>query len=287
MNGSSGPHAAAPVTAAKQVASTVRQATNNPRAGVPADTPTRRAMPGWAVDRIRCGVPGDELRDHGGSKAVYGALVSTAMSAMQSGHGWPDWHAAVTSHESRLGQQARLDNRRRYIGAARYLKMLESAWHRAGTRITNSPPFTSEDIRQRARDLLEMLDRTPWTATTVATDQHVYRHALSEAERRGHTRPVLPVREIAAASGISKSAASRSLHRLADAGLLRLHRRGQRSAGTSNRAGIYVVVALTAPDGPPPYRSVPVNGPYVPPGQDLMSHLRAVPCPTRKEPIHV
>lgn len=239
---------------------------------------TRRALPGWAVDRIRTGVPGNELRAHGGSRAVYGALVSTAMSAIQAGHDWCEWHAAVTSAESRLGQQARLDNRRRDIGRARQLKSLESAWNRAESRIADSPAFTSDEVRRRARGLLDRSDMKPWTATSSEADRLVYRHAVAEAEQRGHTRPVLPIRGISEATGVPSRTAARSLHRLTVAGLLRLHRRGRRSAGTSRRAGIYVVVELTLPNRP-----LPVNGPYVPLRQNLMCHPEAGPVPLPEE----
>jgi len=236
----------------------------------------RRALPGWAVDRIRTGVPSNELRAHGGSKAVYGALVSTAMSAIQAGHDWCEWHAALTSAESRLGQQARLDNRRRDIGRARQLKSLESAWGRAESRIAESPAFTSDEVRRRARGLLDRSDMKPWTATRSDADRLVYRHAVAEAEQRGHTRPVLPIRGISEATGVPSRTAARSLQRLTVAGLLRLHRSGRRSAGTSRRAGIYVVVELTLPNRP-----LPVNGPYVPLRQDLMCHPETgcVPLP--------
>jgi len=242
---------------------------------------TRRALPGWAVDRIHTGVSSRELRTHRASRAIYGALVSTAMSAIQAGHEWPEWHAMLTSPESRLGQQARLDGRRRDIGRARHLKNLEDAWGRAESRIAESPALTPADVSRRAGEVLAELDAADgWTATTTETDEHVYRHAVAEAERRGHTRPALPLRGIAAATGISKSAAGRSLHRLTEAGLLRLHRRGERKA-ESARAGIYVVPALALPT-----RSLPVNG--------SMSHLAKdyVPprnghCPTHEENTHV
>lgn len=251
---------------------------------VPAEKTTsipRRAMPGWAVDRIRRGVPSSELRAHGGTKAVYGGLVSTAMSAIQSGHTWADWHAAVTSPQSRLGQQARLDNRLLDIGPTRHKKVLESAWGRAEARITESPAFTSSEVRQRARGILDSIDKTPWAATISAVDKLVYRHAVAEAERRGHTRPVLPIRGVTDATGVPTMTASRALRRLADAGLLRLHRPGRRARGKSGRAAIYVVEALTAPN-----RSLPVNGPYVPRRQDHMYRVASPPVPPTRRTAH-
>lgn len=239
------------------------------RDGVPAadlaSAESRRAMPGWAVDRIRDGVPSSELRAHGGTKAINGALVSVAMSAIQAGQTWPEWHAALTSPESNLGRQSHLDRRRRDIGPRQHLKNLQSAWRRAESRIAESPPFSADDVRRRARRLLDDDPMIPWTATRCTVDRLVFRHAIGEAAARGHTRPTLPVRSITETTGVSKSAAARSLNRLTEAGLLQLHRRGDRGAD-SKRAAVYVVVPLTLPIGRWSY------GPYVPPDQTL--------CPT-------
>lgn len=248
--------------------------------------PARRALPGWAVDRIRTGVPGYELRAHGGTKAVNGALVSTAMSALQAGHGWPEWHGMLCSVESNLGRQARLDKRRRDIGTRRHLKLLQSAWRKAETNIAESPAFTSRDVSQRARGLLDDDPMIPWTATGVEADRLVYRHALAEAEQRGHTRPTLPIRGIAEATGVPARTAARSLHRLTGAGLLRLHAPGQRSA-ESTRAGVYVVIELTHPNRPLVLRTLCATSP------DTMCHSEQTrcatpqtPCPTTEETTH-
>ncbi len=247
---------------------------------VTAQPPTRRALPGWAVDRIRAGVPSNELRAHGGTKAVNGALVSTAMSAIQTGHDWPEWHGMLCSVESNLGRQARLDKRRRDIGTRRHLKLLQSAWRKAELNIAERPAFTSRDVSQRARGLLDDDPMIPWTATSVEADRLVYRHAISEAVQRGHTRPVLPIRGITEATGVSKSAAARSLHRLTDAGLLRLHAPGERHA-ESTRAGVYVVVELTFPNRPLVLRTLCATSP------DPMCHSAPCRCATHEETTHV
>lgn len=247
------------------------------RAGT--EKPTRRALPGWAVDRIRTGVPSAELRTYGGTKAVNGSLVSTAMSAIQAGHDWPEWHGMLCSVESNLGRQARLDKRRRDIGTRRHMKLLQSAWRKAEANIAERPAFTSRDVSQRARGLLDDDPMIPWTATSVEADRLVYRHAISEAEKRGHTRPTLPIRGIAEATGVPARTAARSLHRLTDAGLLRLHAAGERHAD-STRAGVYVVVELTLPNRPLVLRTLCATSP------DTMCHSAPGHCATHEETLH-
>lgn len=210
------------------------------------ETPTRRALPGWAVDRIHDGVPPKELKARG-SRAVYGNLISTAMAAIQAGHGWPEWHAEITSPTSRLGQQSRLDGRRRDIGARRHLSTLLSAWTRAGQHIADNPAHSAADVQALARALADRIRTDPWTGTTCQPDRLIYLHAVQEAERRGIARPVLPVRGITDATGIPIQSAARGLARLVTAGLLELVRPGRHAAGGSGQAAIYRVPALSTP----------------------------------------
>ncbi len=102
-----------------------------------ASRPPRRRP--W-IDVVRDGLAPDELRGRGDT-AVWAALRSTAMSAMQHGYGFPDWCATVLEPRSRLGAQARVrvghgDKPR---SADNLHRQLASAWDSAAARVAESP----------------------------------------------------------------------------------------------------------------------------------------------------
>lgn len=207
---------------------------------MPAPQP-HRALPGPMIDVIRDGVPARALRERGGA-AVWGALVSTAMSARQRGWGFPEWAGLVSETRSMLGRQARLDRGRRDIGPRRYERTLRRAWEAAGRAVAESPPQTADQVRDAVDEAIPALDGLPESAWTLPPrDRLVLRWVLAEAARRGMTRPATPARAVEAATGVPRAEVSRALARLRTAGWIELHSRGQRGEGGSGRASLHTV----------------------------------------------
>lgn len=194
------------------------------------------SLPGPMIDLIRDGVSEADLRRRG-SAAVWGALVSTAMSAMQHGHNYPEWAYRVSERASLLGLQAHRDGRKRDLGRTRYESELQRAWAAAARSVAEEPACTPAQVREGVSKALVALDQLPddyWTLRP--RDRSVLRWVLTEADRRGMTRPAVPVRAVEEATGVPRSEVSRALRRLRESGWLRLHTRG-RKYGPTNGPG--------------------------------------------------
>lgn len=227
-----------------------------------------RALPGPMIDVIRDGVPARALRDRGGA-AVWGALVSTAMSAQQRGWTYPHWAGLVSETRSLLGRQARLDRGRRDIGPKRYERTLRRSWEAAGRAVAESPAQTATEVREAVNETLRALDRLPESAWPLPPrDRLVLRWVLEEAARRGMTRPVTPARAIEAETGVPRAEVSRALARLRAEGWIELHSRGARGAGGSGKASLHTVkparVARLLRDATVARSPEPPTGAYVP-----------------------
>lgn len=224
-----------------------------------------RSIPAPMIDLIRDGVPAARLRERGGA-AVWGALVSTAMSAAQAGWTFPHWAGLVSETRSLLGRQARLDRGRRDIGSSRYERTLRRAWEAAERAVAESPALTAEEIREAVSEVLSALDATAWAGRS--SDLAVLRWVLAEAGRRGMTRPACPARAVEAGSGVPRTEVSRALARLCADGWIERHSRGRRGVGGSGRASLYTVrparlIALLSGDGAT-HMPEPPTGAYVP-----------------------
>lgn len=181
-----------------------------------------RNLPTAQIDRIRRGT---DLRQ-GGNKAVRGALVSTAMSAIQCGWTYPEWVELLDETASTLGRQARSDRGRRDLPKTRYITSLHNAWKQAQKNIDGKPAHTTDDARAQVRDLRHRLDdHDAWP--NRATDRTILGYALDVAERNGTSRPALPLRPAAEAASVTPSMARRALGRLCRAGYLTLDTRGR------------------------------------------------------------
>lgn len=241
------------------------------------------------IDLIRDGVPSRALRERGGA-AVWGALVSTAMSAHQRGWGFPEWAAVVSEPRSVLGRQARLDRGRRDIGPRRYERTLNRAWEAAERAITESPAQSADDVRQAASEALTALNMLPDAAWSLPPrDRLVLRWVMEESARRGMTRPATPARAVEAATGVPRAEVSRALGRLRAEGWIELHSRGRRGEGGSGRASLHtirparVIALLRAAEAA--HSSEPPTGAYVPkpdappPPMSQAAEGRTVPNP--------
>lgn len=205
----------------------------------------RRSKP-RGIDLIRDGVSSSDLRV-GASKAVFGALISTAMSFQTRDWSIEQWRDAIDRPDSRLGTQLRLDSRRRPRTSNAVHRDLERAWAQAAENLSERPaPLSSDDIADWARACrngldaldLEQLPPGPARAALLGENQSadargdaraVLRHVLAEGVRIGSTTPVVPARPTQEALGLPHTMrVSRALRRLREAGLLRLVEQGRR-----------------------------------------------------------
>jgi hypothetical protein len=183
-----------------------------------------RALPSHIIDRIRDGVTAGELRA-AGDKAVWNALVSTASSAAQ--RRWPhyEWAQLVSGPGSDLGRQAARDSRGRTRSAAQVDQVLVRAWRAAEKFLQNAEPAKS---REEALRQVEAVADALRDAVLPDAEKLVLQFAVDVARTKGTSRPTLPRREVAAATGLGEKAVRGCLDRLDDRGLLVLKVRGRR-----------------------------------------------------------
>lgn len=235
-------------------------------------------LPGWAVDLIRDGLPPAVLATPktGGARAVYKALVSTAVAALNADRTQSEWQDLLTADTSALARQHRLRDGRTTRSPLSVQKDLDKAWTTATTWLTNQDaPWTRDDLAHEVKQRVEAARMVcaDADAPLTDTDRRVLAYAADEAERRGMTRVTLPRRAVMEATGANQKAVRVSLPRLVDRGLLEEVSRGRPGApgATGVRAAIY---ALRPADALAPYlcRETRPMGPsaqtYGPPGTD-------------------
>lgn len=201
----------------------------------------RRALPGWAIDLIRDGVPTQELRVRG-QRAVWNALGRTALAAVNAGHSRPEWEYEVMRPVSKLGLQNRLraDGKERTAQAAN--KALNSAWDRAAKHATESPAWTRETARQEAEEraaALRLVVANP-DNTLTNPQREILNYAANMAARQGSVSVNLPRAATARAIGLGEKSVRFNLVRLSDQGLLKWIERGRpRTKNDSGRSNVY------------------------------------------------
>lgn len=200
-----------------------------------------RALPSWAIDLIRDGVPRQELRERG-QRAVWDALGRTALAAINAGHTRAEWEYEVVRPNSALGQQNRVlaNSKERTPQAAN--KSLNSAWNRAEERAATQPPWTRETARAEARRRAEAARAVAGDADLPmpAAQRILLAHAAEKATRLGSVSVNLPRAATARETGLGEKAVRLHLARLAEDGLLALSERGKARTKTRNgRANVY------------------------------------------------
>lgn len=201
----------------------------------------RKALPGWAIDLIRDGVPWDELRVRG-QRAVWDALGRTALAAINAGHSRAEWEYEVLHPTSALGGQNRLRDGRKARTQQAATKDLHSAWMRATRRATESPAWTREEARREAAlraEALRCFASDPEVPLTD-NDRVLVRYAAELADRHGSVTVNLPRVPTAKNTGLGEKAVRLGLRRLDDAGVLPLVERGRaRTSSSPGRANAH------------------------------------------------
>lgn len=223
-----------------------------------------RALPGWAVDLIRDGVPSRDLKAKG-DKAVWTALVRTAASAHQRGQDVLEWEHLVTDPASNLGRQLATKDGKRARTARAVEKTLSAAWDAAIVWVSeNGPAWDREAARAESARRAALIRDVCADADNDLDDNEraVLAYLADDAETRGMLRIPLPRRTLSAALGIGDRAARNAVARLVESGVLFVEVAGKSSASeSSRRATLYAVpdeLALTPylsretrPMGPP------------------------------------
>ncbi len=188
-----------------------------------------RALPGWAVDLIRDGVHPRDLKARG-DRAVWSALVRTAVSAHQRGQGLLDWESLVNDPRSHLGAQVRLKDGHRPRKPVAVAKMLSAAWDAAVVWASEQQPAwdreqTRDEALRRASAMRELVS----DADTDLTDAEraVLHYAVTTATAKGMLRVAMPRRALMEATGLGLTALRSTMRRLEEAELLVLVEAGQ------------------------------------------------------------
>lgn len=201
-----------------------------------------RALPGPMIDLIRDGVPASDLRRRGG-RAVWSALVRTAASAKQRGWDCWEWIELIEQRQSKLGTQAMLE-RGKAINQRRFRTRLTGAWETAEKWVDERPAaWSPEDIR------IEIAAVRTWLTVAAMPDDHtaVMIHAVDTADRLGTTRPALPWRQVAEATGLNPRRTRDTLAALIEDQALTLDQRGY-AGRTKRRANLYRLPDAAARD---------------------------------------
>ena len=193
------------------------------------------------VDLIREGVSKERLK-RGGSREVFGALISTAMTWQNRGWSYDMWVSTLREPQSQLFRQVQLDNRKmpRTVNAVE--TDLRNAWKKAKGYAAERPVQTRADIRGAAEarlDQLDSLEKSAWPLDDRAL--LVLRHVLETAAEIGTTTPAIPVRDAMTATQLpNPMAAQRALRCLEEMDLIRCVERGRRGHGkSSGRASLF------------------------------------------------
>ena len=170
-----------------------------------------RALPGWAIDMIRDGVPSADLRASG-NRAVWRALVSTALSAQVRGWASGEWECLVLEPASRLGGQVRLRDRHKARTDKAVAKMLTDAWDRAWEYRTENPTWDRDQVQAEAAERAAAVLVAVADADADLSDREraVLAYAARQTQERGMLRVALPWRAVMAATSLTEKVAKRT-----------------------------------------------------------------------------
>lgn len=212
-----------------------------------------RGLPSRMIDLIRDGVRPADLKASG-SKAVWSALVRTAMSATQRGWTEGEWRAEILMPTSTLGRQVRVRNGKprpaRQVAAT-----LGSAWDQAHKALAERPTaWTSEQVANTAlrRALAceeQILNNPAFDFAPAPLDREILRYAIEQTRLRQTLRVPIPWRALAGDDErgyrpvhprMTERRAKNGLARLTDRGLLVLEARGKAARDDAKRrANLY------------------------------------------------
>jgi hypothetical protein len=181
----------------------------------------RRALPRWAIDLATDGIPLADLRAHGGKEPrkrgrrnVHRAVARVALSAINAGWSFAEFHALLSDPGRQLGNQLRSGGRGRDPRPLREVEhVMRSAWNSAAARATSHPPHAPvEQVARQVKDIRARLDADPPPLPPL--DLAVMRLWCDQAERYQTLTPVMPCRLVGETIGIPHRSAYDILRRL-------------------------------------------------------------------------
>lgn len=198
--------------------------------------PPRRILPGWAIDLIRDGVDPRDLAKTG-HKAVYMALNSTALAAVNAGWSRPEWEDEVESPRSKLGLQNRLRDQDKVRSKQSSMKSLNTAWERAEKYAAAHPAWTREQAHEEAQRRAQHLQLVAADPEAELTDGErlLLLYVADLAASLNSSAVNLPRAATAQATGLGEKAVRLALPRLVERGLLDQIEHGR--ARTKTRPG--------------------------------------------------
>lgn len=218
------------------------------------------------IDKIRDGVARDILRAKG-DRAVFGALVSTAASALQRGWSYTEWAGLVLEAASHLGNQARLKNGKER-GALRTEKFLTQAWETAQTWLATQaePRLDRDQMRaeaERRRDQMMLVVADPDNGLQD-NDRAVLAYVSNLAAERGTYKVAISRTKLKEDLDINQTAGRNSLQRLCAQGYLELVEKGRPGGERTRRrrANAYSVASQLPATATSP---IPETGMWCPP----------------------
>lgn len=222
------------------------------------------ALPGRMIDLIRDGVHPLDLKARG-NRAVWSALVKTAISAQQRDWSVIEWEALITDPKSRLGAQVAIKDGRKPLPPARVQKTLLDAWDKAWTWRTDADrpeAWTKAEVtteaHRRAAVALSIVEDPE--APLSDTERAVLAYAIDQTKVRGLLRVALPWRSVQDATGLGERATKNAMAKLTKRGFIVLEVPGRASpAAGKRRANLYALP--TAQDTAPMCRGTRPMGP--------------------------
>jgi DNA-binding MarR family transcriptional regulator len=215
-------------------------------------TPSTRsafsALPGHIIDKIRDGAPR-------GSRSE--AAQSIALSLVNHGHAFADFHALMTDQGNGISDWGLYRSNGRPRTPADRQARIRRCWDSALARYQSSPPVrdAAESLAQIA-ELMEAARDYPWPSRTSITDRMVmdavYQHAI--ATRR--LNPSISYRQIREATGLGIATIHSAMKRLLRYGLLRIEVEASTQSVRHTDGGLgYITTArryhLTTPEAHP------------------------------------
>jgi hypothetical protein len=185
---------------------------------------TGTALPPWAVDLIRDGVKA------GSGQAVHTATNSLCLSAIVNGVPYADLAAMIFAPGAKLGVQLCVRNGK-LLSLPEGHKRLRGIWTNAAKwKAHQADHVNAAEVTRRAKAMRELAECGACDRFTD-TERAVLAYAARQALDKGMARVALPHRAVAAAAGITRHAAARTLADLSDRGVLPVHTRGRGCVG--------------------------------------------------------
>lgn len=203
------------------------------------------------IDLVRDGLPDEVLAANGGGRALFGALVSSAMWAHQRGMSEAEWCGLLDEPRSALGRQARTRRNGRAEAPKRTRDRLARAWASAADKVAASPRWTADEARRRARETAQAArDLAADADNDLTQSERVLLDAVAKiADDRGSDRLTLPRALLLGASGLGLTAFRTAQRRLDERGLLTLDEVGRPyEKGRPKRANVYRLTCLPNPE---------------------------------------